>query len=572
MPNDVSFQLNPSQIPQVYIDSISVSNTTFSSDLLYSTDRVLATIDSSTPFIWLPKPACDRFAQSLGLIYDQLLNLYTFAANSTAHNVLQNSSLTFMFSLSDISSSPDTVTITFPYDAFDLQLTYPAIPGTGFTDANSTMFYFPLRQATDETQYTVGRVFLQEAYLITDYERNNFSIHQAVHTPASILNTSIVAITRPPSSILSGPPVHSSGTRLSTGAIVGIVVGAVVVTAMMIFAVLCCRRKRDKRPADDEKPIAQSCSFLSCLRRRKQPLTHEADGDINYPTEVGADATHERFELPAPLRATELDSDSGTLNGTSERGCSTHGSANITAYERARRKLERQGSALQAQHNKNNAGVKTDADISPVGHYRPLEIPDTESPLVSPLGPQSRGSSTVSGVPSPVSPGFVSSPTSQGAPPPRYTKINPAKVVYAGRLPSDVQLPQIMPRMIDRDGRTIRSDETFSEPSTLGSHYTEFEDELLDTSGDTRGLNAWPSPQVEGRSADEGHPPSPSEPWDEDESRARRVYSREGVSNTQEMLDPWESRRRLEGEDLVHVPQPAANRFSWEEERTEGKD
>jgi hypothetical protein len=36
--------------------------------------------------------------------------------------------------------------------------------------------------------------------------------------------------------------------------------------------------------------------------------------------------------------------------------------------------------------------------------------------------------------------------------------------------------------------------------------------------------------------------------------------------------DPWPSRRRLDGEDLVHVPQPAENRFSWEEERVSGRE
>jgi hypothetical protein len=465
------------------------------------------------------------------------------------------------------------INITLPYTAFDLQLTYPAIPDTNFADANSTMYYFPLRQAMDETQYTIGRVFLQEAYLITDYERNNFSIHQAVHTADPIQNTSIVSITRAGSSVLTGPPKDSGGMRLSTGGIVGIVIVAVVITALLTFAVLFCCRKRHKKHVDDEKLVNKPRTFLDRLRHRRRPLAHEINGDTSYPTEVGADATHERFELPAPLGPAELDSEAGTLDGTTEHGSSTGDSANISAYERARRKLERQRSAARAQQSENYPVEKIETDVSPVAHYRPPEIPDIESPLVSPVGPGSGDSLTVSGASSPVSPGFVSGPTSPAAPP-MYARINPANVVYVGRLPNNVQLPQNIPKIVGRDGRTIRSVETFSEPSTLGSHYTENESDDLYESGDTRDVNAAslpsePSEESEPRTrdVDAGPPSLPSE-----ESEPRRQGTLGGETSIQEMLDPWGSRRRLEGEDLVHVPQPAENRFSWEEERTDGTD
>jgi hypothetical protein len=87
------------------------------------------------------------------------------------------------------------VNITLPYDAFDLQLSYPYLPNTTYADPSK--YYFPLRQAANETQYVLGRAFLQEAYLITDYERNNFSIHQAVHNASLLGNISLVNIQRP---------------------------------------------------------------------------------------------------------------------------------------------------------------------------------------------------------------------------------------------------------------------------------------------------------------------------------------------------------------------------------------
>lgn len=561
VPNNVSFELNPSQVPQVYINSISVANTSSSSDLVYATDRVSAIIDSSTPYLWLPKAACDRFAGALGLHYNDSLNLYTFEANNSQHELLKNSSLTFVFSLSDVSASPNIVNISLPYAAFDLELTFPAIPGTSSGAEDSTMFYFPLRQAANETQYTIGRVFLQESYLITDYERNNFSLHQAVHTSAPLQNTSIISISRPSNSNFTGPPKSSNSMKLSTGAIVGIAVGVVVITALLTFALLFLCRRRHRDVEESEKSVAQR-TLLDRLRRRRPPLPHEASGDTDFATEVGADATHERFELPAPLGPVELDSESGTLGGTTEHGSSTQDSGNISAYERARRKLERQRSAAARlqQANETYPVEKNETDISPVAHYRPSDnVPDIESPLVSPLGAESGDSLTISGAPSPVSPGFVSAPTSLiHAPPPTYQRINPANVVYAGRLPDNVELPQIVPRLIGPDGRTMNAEPTISDPnSSLGSHYTENENADLYGSGSSGAVDVSRGPESSETRRGDGIP-----------------IREELDTNVQirEISQPWGPRRTLDGEDLVHIPQPPENRFSWEEERTNGTD
>ena len=45
---------------------------------------------------------------------------------------------------------------------------------------NGTSHYFPLRRAQNETQYALGRTFLQQVCLIVDYDRNRFSVSQAV--------------------------------------------------------------------------------------------------------------------------------------------------------------------------------------------------------------------------------------------------------------------------------------------------------------------------------------------------------------------------------------------------------
>jgi len=634
IPHDIDFNLNPAKQLLTFVNSISVASSAASNnwtqpvELLSATDRVSAIIDSSTPYLWLPQAVCERFAQSLGLTYNTTLNLYTFDGNLSQHDTLGASSLSFTFSLSDISSTPASVDITLPYTAFDLQLTYPAIPFTNFGDANATKYYFPLRQAANAAQYTIGRVFLQEAYLITDYERNTFSVHQAIHPTDSVGNTSIVSITPPPDTTFSGLP-QKSGSKLSAGAIAGIAIGAVALVAILALLIFfLCRRKRQSKgkDTDSEKPLSHDQpqrSLFSRLLHRNRALPagiHEASGSSSYPTEVGADATHERFELPAPLGPAELDSEStGTdsLDGTTEHGSSTQDSANLSAYERARRKLERQQAAafaLTSSPPRETYPVeKSDADISQVAHYRAPDSPAIESPLVSPINDShshSHGSLTISGQTSPVSPGFVSAPTSPTGPPPTYRRFNldPANVVYAGRLPDNVQLPRVVPRVIGPDGRTVRAEETLAtEPgvgtnSSLGSQFTENESEDLYGSGGTNlvspvalssnsgsGSHPASSPTSgNGGSAGANIDPVPSLHSNSTEARMQlRDENGNGngsgsgrgsgngatmLSRNMSMLDPWGSRRRLDGEDLVHVPQPAENRFSWEEERISGNE
>lgn len=571
------------------------SNLTNSAPLLTTADRVNAIIDSQTPYLWLPPSVCERFASSLGLVYDNALNLYTFGGNDSNHDILAKSNLSFTFSLTDMATSTPTINITIPYEAFDLKLTWPAIPNTNYGDANATRNYFPLRQAASDAQYRIGRAFLQEAYIITDYERNFFAIYQTVHPADPLGSTNIVTITRPSSSIFAGTPSKPKSS-FSTSAIIGIVVGIVVLTVFLIFAVICIRRRRKPKndDASDEKPIetTKPRTLLDRLRRRPhETLVHEASGSTDYATEVAADATHERFELPAPLGPAELDSDSGTWDGTTENG--TQDSANLSAYERARRKLERQQAAaatLQMQSARDTYPVeKNEIDVSPVAHYRPSDI---ESPLVSPVCADSPHSLTIDDQPSPVSTGFISAPNSPMGPPtdppPMYRRINPANVVYAGRLPDNVQLPAVVPKFVGPDGRTVRSAGTSStEPvgtnSSLGSHFTEHEDaarEDLYGSGDTNIVSPLASGSGSGSASGSAGTnivsPIASNSTASGDSRGFHIRGGSEIEIDRTVgthdADPWPSRRRLGGEDIIHIPQPAENRFSWEEDKISGKE
>ncbi|KAK6426153.1 hypothetical protein LTR95_016147 [Oleoguttula sp. CCFEE 5521] len=95
--------------------------------------------------------------------------------------------------------------------------------------------YFPLKRAQNSTQYTLGRVFLQEAYVIADYERKNFTIAQAAF-PASGLQK-LEAIL-PPGFVLP------KKAGLDKGLLAGVVVGAAVIIFLLIIALLSWIRRR----------------------------------------------------------------------------------------------------------------------------------------------------------------------------------------------------------------------------------------------------------------------------------------------------------------------------------------
>ncbi|KAG9247693.1 hypothetical protein BJ878DRAFT_477151 [Calycina marina] len=283
-------------------------------------------------------------------------------------------------------------------------------------------------------------------------------------------------ISQPSNTTFGSPPLAKNGKKdggpkLSTGAIIAFPVSVVNAAAILALALLCRRLHRTKRGADDKKPeVTTPWFFLNSIWRRR----------------------------PAKAPA-ELDSKDGIFDDTTEHGSSTKDSGNISAYERVRRKPERQQiAAAQAQRDLNACSSgKTENDAGQVAHYQPPshEIPDLESPLAIPVGADSAGSLTMSkGIPSPTSPDHESSSIyPMNAHPPAHACINSSNVAYADSepgIPTD-------------DGRYV------------------------------------PGSRTEAR--------------------------------VQNILAPWGS-RRLDGEDFVHVPQPAQNRVSWEEDRTIGTD
>lgn len=152
--NAVSFTMADDITRDLVVALQSISYSGSNSATLLS-DPINIFIDSTDPNLWLPGDACDAFEKAFGLKLDGKTGLYL--VNETQHDMLLNSNPEVSFRLSDLKSGGDTVTIVLPYAAFDLTAKYPLV--------DNTSYYFPLKRASNSTQYTLGRTFLQEAYV-----------------------------------------------------------------------------------------------------------------------------------------------------------------------------------------------------------------------------------------------------------------------------------------------------------------------------------------------------------------------------------------------------------------------
>lgn len=194
----------------------SITTTANTTALTSSSGGFYAFLDSTVAELWLPTSVCSAFEETFGIIYDSTTELYL--VNTSLHTTLVDQNANVTFTLGSSTSGGETVAITLPYSAFDLEVSYPI--------TENKTYYFPLKRAANTTQYTLGRTFFQEAYVIADYERRNFTVAPCSWVENAASN--IKSIISPTYDLSSDP---SSG--ISAGAIAGIVVGIVAAVAAL---------------------------------------------------------------------------------------------------------------------------------------------------------------------------------------------------------------------------------------------------------------------------------------------------------------------------------------------------
>ncbi|KAK3318656.1 aspartic peptidase domain-containing protein [Apodospora peruviana] len=672
VPHDTQFYLDPvSRLPKLLLRGVTAkvpsldkapSNWTSTSQALVNMgDSITALIDSSTPYLWLPTEVCDRFATALNLTWKEDLGVYTFSSYAQYIRFQTDESLSFTFSVSSYEKVddfgqpldlPGVVNITLPAAAFAQVLRYPFKNVIQWGEQNIP--YFPLKRSSKEVndnQYIIGRAFMQEAYIITNYDSGIFSLHQALFPEDSANNYTLQTIQRPPDSPYPDFKQDTSGGGgLSAGKTAGIVLSAFASGSVIGFVLwcLCRRRKRSKKdtrePTEKNKeesnsdegeqprsPVKRMFSIIVRRKKSKKPLVHEVHGSSAQPVEVGADAHHQLFELPVPPEPVELDCNDIGDDDTDLGGDSSHG---LSEYEITRRKMERQlqgpvptysPSATDHDYSPSSANhEKSMQDISAVGHYRPSDEPspassptyansnslpeslpsplsphpdwtvtrhfDLPSPMTvapsfhpfpppssstdpgssySPVSPHSSQSpqtyvpSTISRSDSsnisPTSPaGSVGSLRSLRMTTPAYqrTPIDPSRVICLGPLPENVEFPvqqPPIPRIITPDGRITEREPPLTHP----------QDSSLRTGSLKRSSSA-----SRGSNETLGSNFTVEEETRIQEEVVRHVSRRQPEETEGEHYFPRSPRsmERIEaGSELVHVPQVADKRYSWEE-------
>jgi hypothetical protein len=252
-------------------------------------------INSMVPEIWLPPAICNEFEKQFNLTWNEQGKLYLIGDD--AHTALVASNPGFTFKIGQAGGGGRTVDIVLPYAAFDLNLTAPIV--------GDTTRYFPLKRATDPTQYTLGRTFLQEAYVIADYERRNFSVSQALFPSTSVVSK-LVAVAPP------GSKSDSPGIILDRGAIAGAVIGPVVLIIAIVGAFFWVKRRRSGRPAaklptSEEVAETRERAFHNEVDGNDAAI-YEADGQNEIKMELPSHQGYiGRHELPSEVAVHEMD-------------------------------------------------------------------------------------------------------------------------------------------------------------------------------------------------------------------------------------------------------------------------
>jgi hypothetical protein len=274
-PNGITFpfDVNDDRPFSLNVQSITAKDTFNGTiNILSENQPTYVQIDTTVPHLWLPASTCDHIATAFSLNYDNSTDLYL--VNDTVHAELQKRNPTITIGLGVTADPGQRVNVVLPYGAFDLQASDPIY-------LNGTRNYFPIRRAYNESMYTLGRTFLQEAYIKVDYERGNFSVHQALF-PATNEKQQILPIISPG---LEPPnPATEGGHRFSRGAITGIVIGSVVLCSIIVcflFYILRWRVRGKKEPQPSNYNVGEELPNESRVEM-DGPAIYEADGKQYY--------------------------------------------------------------------------------------------------------------------------------------------------------------------------------------------------------------------------------------------------------------------------------------------------
>ncbi|EUC44038.1 hypothetical protein COCMIDRAFT_99287 [Bipolaris oryzae ATCC 44560] len=284
IPNDLTFVFAPDNERELVVGLIGLSASTANQkdiDLLRG-DNITLFIDSTVAELYLPVEICKAFEDAFGLRYDEATDLYL--VDDALHQTLSSQNPSISFTLGQQFSSSATVQITLPYAAFDLEASAP------YRGLQQKTRYFPIRRANVSDNWTLGRTFLQEAYLTVDWERQNFTVSAVDWTFGKA--PQILPIVSPAYSVAHSKT--SSKKPLSPTAVIGLAVGGGFFFALVICAVgLWFWRRRTQRR-------------LKAIEAKYQAQAVEAAKNVEEPSAL---ATRSSTEGRTVIAMAELSSD-----------------------------------------------------------------------------------------------------------------------------------------------------------------------------------------------------------------------------------------------------------------------
>lgn len=252
-----------------------------------NTSGFFAVIDSTLPYLWMPKAVCDAFEALFGLTYDSTTGYYL--VNDTALEFNRKRNMTVSIQIGeDVRPSVESVSIELPYDAFDLTSSSPV-----FRDSTR---YFPIRRALDDKNI-IGRTFLQESMLIVDYERRNFTIAQAKFF-SRLQPVQIISIT---GSQMPGPNREKPDALVVALPVAFVILVALAMTAWHFYSRSVRRRSENSSNTSQPKHTQEmDSSFMVCeLQSPLKTLQGELDANLHSSGLGEEPASLTAIELPA---------------------------------------------------------------------------------------------------------------------------------------------------------------------------------------------------------------------------------------------------------------------------------
>ncbi|KAK5168148.1 uncharacterized protein LTR77_006716 [Saxophila tyrrhenica] len=349
-------------------------------------------LDATVPQIWLPLESCYVFEYEFGLVYDNATELYL--VNNTLHRQLVSRNASITFQLAVDNKGGDVVNIELPYAAFDLTAKSP------YQELSDDTYYFPLRRASGESQYTLGRVFFQEAYIAIDYESQKFNVSQRAWDGSSDQNL----VTIPAYSMRSdessypgvgSPDDSSSSSGLSGGVIAGIVIGVIALVVILVLLAIWLRRRRSKaakqRALENEKLGSASDTA--------------SDHDTSSPGRGTESVVIPKAELPGSEPPAQSESESGGEQNPFVSGALSDGSSSPSDTRSPRTPNALSGHTFVSGRWNNEAySPSTDGPEEGTGTHSSTDSSSRGTGTASRVSHYGTGTGTLASLVSPLSP------------------------------------------------------------------------------------------------------------------------------------------------------------------------